>query len=181
MRPRPRLRNPLRSALPIRALLVALALALMLPTLSFAALLLWRVAENEESRVTANAQQAAERVMAAIDRELTASLAALQALATSPSLLTGDWAAFHAQADQAKPVRHGQIAVWNRAGQQLLNTGVPLGAASTRRGPRGPGDDVRDAAASGFGPGEQRRGGPAAHHRQRPRDAGQPGPVPSRR
>src|SRR5688500_7184946 len=117
MRPRPRLRNPLRSALPIRALLVALALALMLPTLSFAALLLWRVAENEESRVTANAQQAAERVMAAIDRELTASLAALQALATSPSLLTGDWAAFNVQADQAKPVRHGQVAVWNRAGQ----------------------------------------------------------------
>ncbi len=101
MRPRPRLRNPLRSALSIRALLVALALALMLPTLIFAALLLWRVAENEESRVTENAQQAAERVIAAVDRELTAALAALQALATSPSLQTGDWAAFHAQADRA--------------------------------------------------------------------------------
>ena len=127
MRPRPRLRNPLRSALSIRALLVALALALMLPTLSFAALLLWRVAENEESRVTENAQRTAETVMAAVDRELTAVLAALQALATSPSLQTGDLAAFHGQADRAKPVPSGQIAVWTRAGQQLLNTGVPLG------------------------------------------------------
>jgi PAS domain S-box-containing protein len=127
MRARPLLRHSFGRALSIRALLVAIAVALMLPTLGFAAFLLWRVAENEEASVTGEAQAAAQRVIASVDQDLTGMLAALQALATSPSLQTGELAAFHAQANQALPAAGTEIVLWDLDGQQLLNTRVAFG------------------------------------------------------
>jgi len=106
---------------------VALALALMLPTLGFAAFLLWRVADNEGAWVTGEAQETAQRMIGSVDRELTGMLATLQALATSPSLETGDLAAFHGQANRVRPAAGADITLWDRRGQQLLNTRVPFG------------------------------------------------------
>jgi two-component sensor histidine kinase len=127
MRARPLLRDSFGRALSIRALLVALALALMLPTLGFAGFLLWRVAENEEAWVTEAAQATAQRVVASVDLELTGFMASLRALATSPSLDTGDLAAFQAQADQARAVAAGEIVLWDRRGRQLLSGRVVSG------------------------------------------------------
>jgi PAS domain S-box-containing protein len=127
MRARPILRDSFRRALSIRALLVALALALMLPTLGFAGFLLWRVASNDEAWMTREAQESAQEVVGSIDRELTGVLATLQALATSPSLQIGDLAAFHAQASAARPLAGTEIVVWDPSGKPLLSTRVPFG------------------------------------------------------
>jgi len=118
----------------IRQCLMAFGAALVLPGLVFAAVLLWRYADSERSRYEEEALGTAQRIAAAIDRELVGIQASAQALATSSSLLEGDFEAFQRQA-------HLTLQSWSReksddyaivvrdtTGQQVANTRLPWGA-----------------------------------------------------
>jgi PAS domain S-box-containing protein len=117
----------------IRQCLLAFGAALVLPGLFFAAVLLWNYASSERSRYEEEALSTAQRIMAAVDRELAGIQAAAQALATSSSLLEGNFEAFHRQAEltlqswsQRRPDDYA-IVVRDIAGQQVANTRLPWG------------------------------------------------------
>jgi len=112
---------------------MAFGAALVLPGLIFAAVLLWNYASSERDRYEDEALGAAQRVMVAIDRELVGIQAAAQALATSSSLLQGDFEAFQRQAQMTlqswsteKPDDYAAV-VRDVTGQQVVNTRLPWG------------------------------------------------------
>jgi PAS domain S-box-containing protein len=118
----------------IRQCLMAFGAALVLPGLVFAAILLWRYASAERGRYEEEALGTAQRIMAAADRELVGIQAAAQALATSSSLLEGNFEAFQRQAEmtlqswaQRKPNDYA-IVVRDITGQQVANTRLPWGS-----------------------------------------------------
>ncbi|HEY8567280.1 MAG TPA: PAS domain S-box protein [Beijerinckiaceae bacterium] len=111
----------------IRAHLIVYGLVLLVPILTFAGLVLFRFALAEQTRFREDAQRVVRTAAAAIDQELSTFVAALDALATSPLLQTGDLAAFHAQARRALRVEDTQIALRDREGRQVLNTRTPWG------------------------------------------------------
>ena len=120
----------------IRQCLMAFGVALVLPGLVFAAILLWRYASAERSRYEEEALGTAQRITGAVDRELVGIQSAAQALATSSSLLEGNFEAFHRQAQmtlrswsQEEPADYA-VVVRDITGQQVANTrltwGLPL-------------------------------------------------------
>jgi PAS domain S-box-containing protein len=117
----------------LRAYLLLLSTALLLPVVAFASVLLWRYAHAEQARYEQEARTAAQRLMAAVDLELSRMRAAADVLAASRSLDTGDYAAFHRQAVEAlrawSPENPTGIAVIvrDRAGQQVVNTRLAPG------------------------------------------------------
>ncbi len=122
----------------IRQCLMAFGAALVLPSLIFAAILLWRFASAERSRYEEEALGTAQRIMAAVDRELVGIQAAAQALAASSSLLEDNFEAFQRQAlmtlQSWSRQRSGDYAVVVRdiTGQQVANTRLPWGSPLPR-------------------------------------------------
>ncbi|MFC1458046.1 PAS domain S-box protein [Microvirga arabica] len=118
-----------RRALSVRARLVLLVAAILIPVLVFASVLLWQFAAAERTRHQAEALELSQRLSAAIDRELIGLTAALEALATSPALQPGgDLAAFDAQARALLRTRGSFVAMRDRTGQQIINTSRPFGS-----------------------------------------------------
>jgi cbb3-type cytochrome oxidase subunit 3 len=117
--------------LTIQQCLLAFAAALIAPGLIFAGVLLWGYSTSERDRYEQEARDAAQRTVAAVDRELTGLQTAAQALATSSSLLEGQYEAFHRHAVRTlevwSPERGGDIAIVVRdtSGQQVVNTRLP--------------------------------------------------------
>jgi PAS domain S-box-containing protein len=118
----------------IRQYLTAFGAALVLPGLVFAALLLWRYASSERGRYEEEALGTAQRIMAAVDRELVGIQASAQALATSSSLLEGNFEAFQRQAQMTLQSWSRQrtddyaVVVRDTTGQQVVNTRLPWGS-----------------------------------------------------
>ena len=68
----------------------------------------------------------------AVDRQARIAITALQALATSPSLLDGDYTRFRQQVEQFLASHDGWISVVDETGQQHLNTRIEPAAALPR-------------------------------------------------
>ncbi|HEV2566417.1 MAG TPA: PAS domain S-box protein [Microvirga sp.] len=118
----------------IRQCLMAFGGALVLPGLVFAAILLWRYASAERHHYEEEALGTAQRIMAAVDRELVGIQSAAQALATSSSLLEGNFEAFQRQAEMTlrswsrQRTEDYAVVVRDVAGQQVANTRLPWGS-----------------------------------------------------
>ena len=138
-------------ALSLRAGLVLLVTAAMLPLLGFVGWMVIRMAETQSAAIERSGQDIARMLAVAIDRELTAMSTALQVLATAPSLRTDDFAAFHATAIEvlrSKDVRREgiHILLTDAHGQQIANTHRPYGQPLPPAAIPGP---MRRAAESG--------------------------------
>jgi PAS domain S-box-containing protein len=111
--------------------LLAFGGALVLPGLVFAAILLWRYTDAERHHYEEETLGTAQRIMAAVDRELVGIQSAAQALATSSSLLDGNFEGFQRQAEmtlQSWSQQRGDnyaVVVRDTAGQQVANTRLP--------------------------------------------------------
>src|SRR5690606_12550526 len=88
-RPRPR---------PIALYLFVLALVALVPAFLFSAVLLQRNNEAQERVVETLITGTSRSIVQAVERELTANITTMRVLATTPSLLEGDLATFHARA-----------------------------------------------------------------------------------
>ena len=115
-----------------RSYLFVLVAAILLPVAAFAGYVLARYAEGERSRVQAEAIHTAERIAAAVDRELEGLESALQALSTGRSFGERAFNRFYERAAEIRRVSKAEIILKDATGQQLLNTRVPFGTALPR-------------------------------------------------
>ncbi len=119
----------------LRLNLVLLVLACVLPAAMVSALLLYANFHLEKTNVEHQTALVAKSVVSDLDRDLAAVESALKTLATSQELASGNLAGFHARASQA--LASGIVynyVLTDPAGQQVLNTLQPYGAALPSRG-----------------------------------------------
>jgi len=129
------LRLPLRRAPTIRQWLALLLAAFIVPTTIAVVALFLHSYGRERAGIERASQDVSRALMQAIDRELSSAQAALQALATSPSLDAHDLRAFHAQAIEVLHARPGNVLVATDPDlRQVINTGLPFGALLPRHG-----------------------------------------------
>jgi PAS domain S-box-containing protein len=118
----------LRTPQPLRRLLIALGCAIVAPLLLYGAYAGTRVADAQLNQVREELTGDARTLSMAIDREVSGEMGELQALAVSPSLRRGDFAAFQRQAEASLAFRQDvNIMLVDRNMQQLVNTWVPFG------------------------------------------------------
>ncbi len=107
--------------------LTALSIGLLLPTLAFIGVLLWQFSASERKAVEAQARDLSHTIAVALDREINGLLTTLQALSTSPSLQSGDLAAFYRQVQEVSRLQGINISLRGRDGHAYLTTRAPLG------------------------------------------------------
>ncbi len=118
----------LRTPQPLRRLLIALGCAIVAPLLLYGAYAGTRVAEAQLNQIREERKGDARTLSMAVDREIAGEMGELQALAVSPSLRRGDFAAFQRQAEASLAFRQDvNIMLVDRNMQQLVNTWVPFG------------------------------------------------------
>ena len=112
----------------IQARLTMLALVTAVPLVVGASFAILRTVDDQRAQIQSNVQQIVENTLAEVDREISAIQTELQALATSPSLQTGDLMAFDRQMREALTIRGTAIVLLDTNAQQLMNTNRPFGA-----------------------------------------------------
>ncbi len=113
---------------PVRKLLLFIALAIVLPALAFAGILIVVSAAQQHARIEQRLSQAAGRIANDVDRELERMLTLLEVLSFTPSLQMRDYAAFYDVAKQAMQRLPATIIVLDPVSMQMLvNTGLPYG------------------------------------------------------
>lgn len=119
----------------IRFQLMGLVLACVLPIWAAAGFLTYDAYRYKLALVERRMEETTGALMSLVDRELEGVRAALEALATSPSLTAGDFAAFDAQAHSLlRNYPPGtNIMVADAKGQQLVNTFLPYGGTLPHR------------------------------------------------
>ena len=111
----------------LRAHLVALVLAVLLPALALGAATAWHMAGNYRAAFEERLSATAQALALALDREVQAHVAALTTLAASPRLDEADLAGFYAHARGAAEALGTPIAVIGADLQQRLHTERPFG------------------------------------------------------
>ncbi|MGQ4274591.1 ATP-binding protein [Terrihabitans sp. B22-R8] len=111
----------------MRRQLSLFALALLVPMLAFSGFILAQFATNAREHLEDEALAGARRVSVSIDREVANLIAALDVLALSPLLTTGDWAAFQAQTQPLGRSQGLAVILRDLSGQQIVNGRVPYG------------------------------------------------------
>ncbi len=124
-----------------------LCVGLLVPTLVFVAVLLWSYSDSERNRSEEEARGLSHGLGVALDREIIGIVTTLQALATSPSLQTGDMAGFYAQLQQIRSQQHIHLSLRDVSGHLVMTTRVPLGMAVPI--PRGLAETDREVLRTG--------------------------------
>jgi PAS domain S-box-containing protein len=119
----------LRKPRPLWHLQIVLGSAIIAPLLLFGTYAGLSIAGVQVRRALNDLVSEARTLSAAVDREIIGEVERLQALAASPSLRQGDFAAFQDQAEASLTLRQsGNILLIDRDMRQLANTSVPFGA-----------------------------------------------------
>lgn len=113
----------------LRSHLIALVIALLLPVILFAGIMLYTAYQQHRATTEHGMVDTARALSLAVDRELEASIRTLQALVTSEHLTSGDLGKFYRTAQDAIKSIPGSesIALLNPSGRQILNLRVPFG------------------------------------------------------
>jgi len=118
----------LLKARPLWQLQVLLGCAIIAPLLLFGVYTGARIAVAQLRLVQTDLMSEARILSAGVDRVIIGEIERLQALAASPSLRQGDLAEFQRQAEASLALQQiGNIVLFDRNMQQLVNTFVPFG------------------------------------------------------
>ncbi|MGV3571489.1 MAG: ATP-binding protein [Ramlibacter sp.] len=118
----------------IRARLVALVLAFMLPTVLAAVATILYVYQEERAAFEQGLVESGRALSLVVDRELASREAVLKTLAASPTLTQRDLRAFYHYAREIAPTTDRTVVLMDPGQQQLLNTRRPLGEPLPRSG-----------------------------------------------
>ncbi|WP_162560629.1 EAL domain-containing protein [Methylobacterium durans] len=108
---------------------MAFALALVVPTLIFCAVITWHWVSAEQERYQATTIDLTQRAADEIDRFIEARITMLQALATSPALDAGDFSRFDQQGRDLLEAEGIAVILRDPTGQQRVNTRKPFGTS----------------------------------------------------
>jgi PAS domain S-box-containing protein len=115
------------SKLGLRTHLVVFGLAIVVPVLLYSAFVLHRFTVSERASNERRALEIARSLSADIDREITAIITTLEALATSNAIVLRDFESFYNRAKQALRSRPWNVVLIDANRQQLINTRLPWG------------------------------------------------------
>ena len=116
-----------------RAYLAVMALAVLVPIILFSAIALSMLMQAEREAALRSLQETARATALAVDRELSIAESRMKLMASSTSLLEGDFKAFHERAVLASKGTRSWIVLHDEDGPQLINTLVPYGTKLPRR------------------------------------------------
>ncbi|MDB5809777.1 MAG: integral rane sensor hybrid histidine kinase, partial [Betaproteobacteria bacterium] len=117
----------------VRAHLAWMALAILIPFAAFAVVGLLQLLKEEEDSAQRSVRETSRAIAQAVDRELENAETLLRVLATSVHLAKGDLPNFYQQAVQASFHEDAWVLLFDRDGNQLINTRVPFGTPLARR------------------------------------------------
>lgn len=117
-------------AMRLKTYLVSLTLATLLPVALFAGIVGYLLVQEQRETFRRGAEERTLAVLTAIDNELEISISTLNALATLPSLGTGNLVEFRDRAERilAAQPQWANINLALPSGQQVMNLQVPPGA-----------------------------------------------------
>ena len=115
--------------LKIRTHLMLMAIAMLLPVVIFSAVALHLLRNGERDAALRGLNETARASALLIDRELASSVAALEQLARSPHLESGDLRAFYQQASTLNRPDTSWTVLLDENNHQLINTLRPFGQA----------------------------------------------------
>jgi signal transduction histidine kinase len=122
---------PQRRGWRLRSLLLALAMALLLPTLALTGAASWQAAEGHREAAEDRLRDTAKAMAVALDREIAGITAALTAFATSPAFgpdaAAPDLPVLHAQAHRLAERLGSAVYIAGPDGMRLLSTRRPPG------------------------------------------------------
>jgi signal transduction histidine kinase/CheY-like chemotaxis protein len=118
----------------IRTRLLVLVLSVLIPAFIAAILAVWFVYTEEQEAQRKSLAETSRALASLIDNDLETKEATLLALATSPFLVNGDFAAFHQQARSLTQPDYSVVVLTDLAGKQLVNTRLPYGAVLPKGG-----------------------------------------------
>ena len=114
----------------LRTQLVLLVLAVVLPLLVLAAVMFLRDVQFQRAALERGMKDTARALSLALDRDVGKLHAVLETLAASPSLDSRDFKSFNELALRAAEQHKGsRIVLFDRSGQQIINTLLPFGAS----------------------------------------------------
>ena len=116
---------------PIAVYLVILALVALVPSFIFSAILLQRNNEAQARVVETLVTATARSIVQSVDREINANVTTMKVLATTPSLLQGDYAAFHDRVRTALAGTGNYVYIVERDMMSPLSTRAPLSEQKT--------------------------------------------------
>ena len=111
----------------IRAYLILMAAAILVPVIAFSTVALKMLQDAERAAALRGLHETARGISLLTDRELYSAEAALRVLASSPSLAQGNLASFYEEATVAGHGPDEWVLLLNQDGKQLINTIVPFG------------------------------------------------------
>ena len=124
--------SPAKRGFSIALLLFLFGASLVVPALAFTAVLLDRNWQAQEAKTRRRLEQLVGDLAHDVDRELTLLLAHLAALAASPDVAAGDWAAVHTKARASLKPLGIEVLFRDADGQQVMNTRVAWGTPPPR-------------------------------------------------
>ena len=111
----------------LRVRLLLLVGGIAIPLLALALGAVWQANRSERARMETRLVEQARAIAAGVDGEMKQAEVYLRALASSPSLASGDWLSVYQQATRS--TRRGTfVAILDEQGRRLLNTYFPVGA-----------------------------------------------------
>lgn len=119
-----------RFRFPLRYHLIALVVIALVPALIFAGMVVWSLGREQRQSVERGLQTTVRALAIAVEREIGASVTALEVLATSTALDRGDLGSFYEQAMRVLQAADvwDVVALTDARGQVLVSTPGPFGA-----------------------------------------------------
>ncbi|HKO87779.1 MAG TPA: ATP-binding protein [Burkholderiales bacterium] len=112
----------------IRAHLLLMSLAIIVPAIASTALTLYLVLKAERQLAEQRVQDAVQAIALAIDQELGAAEAALKVWARSIHIENRNWEALHEMGLAARIRESNAVLLFDQDGQQMVNTLIPFGS-----------------------------------------------------
>ena len=116
-----------RQTLGVQARLTMLVLVTALPLVALASFAILRAVDDQRAQMQRDVRDRVEKLIADVDRQISAIQAELQVLAISPNLQAGDFLAFDRQVRDALKIQGTAIVLLDTKSQQLVNTNRPFG------------------------------------------------------
>ncbi|MYN06873.1 sensor histidine kinase [Pseudoduganella aquatica] len=104
-----------------------LAISIVLPVAVFCSIALDMLLTAQRATAMRHIEESARSAALEIDAEIRRAQSVLRVLANSHSLASGDLRRFHQEASAANAGHGGWIILYERSGQQLVNTRLPFG------------------------------------------------------